>query len=179
MPLIPINDVGTHGIILNRKPHEIPFGAWLNGWNVRFRDGYVQRSEGDVTTFGVPSTPLIWLLPFFSQTTAWWIYAGTSAIYATDGSSHFNVGSTTYNASLDNKWTGGLFNSIPVINNPVDGPWYMATPTPSSVQFTALPNWPSGVTCSRLAPVQELPRCNGRDEGGGALRADGEVEPSG
>lgn len=42
----------------------------------------------------------------------------------------------------EDKWTGGSFNGIAVLNNPVDGPYYWAGDT--SVRLRRLPGWPLG-----------------------------------
>lgn len=144
MALIPYSNVAGLGIIRDQPGHVLPPGAWSDGRNVRFFDGYVGRLSGETSVMPTVAVAPIWLLPYFTASTAWWIYAGAGAVYATDGTAHHDISGATYGASLDNNWSGGMFNSVPVMNNPVDGPFYLSGPTPATQNLTALPNWTYG-----------------------------------
>jgi hypothetical protein len=160
MPLIPIQPAGSLGVIYDQKPHELTPTAWSDARNVRFLDGYAARMSGEESVMPTVATAPIWLLPFFTSTTAWWIYAGTAAVYATDGTNHYSLdgAGAPYAATLDANWTGGMLNSIPILSNPVNGPFYLPGPTPATLNLTVLPNWTYGtvaaMTCRTMRPFR-------------------------
>jgi len=46
MPLIPMENSGKAGIIVDTPAHDLPLEAWSGGGNVVFRDGKVQKAKG-------------------------------------------------------------------------------------------------------------------------------------
>ena len=46
MPLVPINDLGSIGIIKDMPPYAIPPSAWSNGNNIRFLNNGVKKVKG-------------------------------------------------------------------------------------------------------------------------------------
>lgn len=148
MPLIPIHNLGSIGIVTDVPSYELPPEAWTAGQNIRFRDGKVHKFLGQNTVFDPPSIAPLWIQPLYTQTQAWWIYAGLNKVYATDMASHYNITRQTtsvdvnYAASSDIKWNGGVLNGIGILNNGVDPPQMWNPPT-SSTKLVALSNWPA------------------------------------
>lgn len=160
MALIPVNAVGEHGVILDRKPHELPLNAWSSALNVRFRDNYAEKFLGEAT-YVVPSIVPYFLLPVPTDTDYFWLYAGLNKVYAFDGVTHSNITrqsvgvDVNYAATAALNWTGGLLNGTPILNNGVDLP-QMWLPTNTSTKLSALTNWNANHTCRAMRPFKSF-----------------------
>jgi hypothetical protein len=83
----------------------------------------------------------------------------TYTMLADPGSSATTVGQYSYNvqsnytAAIDNRWTGGSFNGILVLNNGVDAPQYWGGDT--TLRARRFPGWPAGQTCDALVIFKE------------------------
>lgn len=157
MRLVPIQPAGALGIIRDTAPHMLPLEAWSGGNNVRVREGRIERALGYVKAYDPPSIAPYHVL--FVQVPAgpFWAYAGLTAIYATDGTSHADVSRTVggaYGATADSNWTGGVLGGVPVLNNGVDDPQYWAAPSLGS-DFALLSNWPASTKCKVLRPFKQ------------------------
>jgi hypothetical protein len=83
----------------------------------------------------------------------------TYTMLADPGSSATTVGQYSYNVqsdytgAIDNRWTGGSFNGILVLNNGVDAPQYWGGDT--TLRMRRFPGWPAGQTCDALVIFKE------------------------
>jgi hypothetical protein len=68
------------------------------------------------------------------------------------GQYSYNVQSD-YTGAADDRWTGGSFNGVLVLNNGVDAPQYWAGDT--TVRLRRFPGWPSGQKCDSLVIFNE------------------------
>jgi len=158
MPLIPIHNVGTVGIVTDIPSYELPPEVWTDGRNVRFKDSKVQRFLGHTPVFDPPSINPLWLHALYHTTQAFWIYAGLTKVYATDMTTHYNITRQTasvdvdYAATADKKWNGGSLNGIGILNNGVDPP-QMWNPPSGSTRLAALSNWPANTTAAVIRPA--------------------------
>lgn len=139
---IPFHSIGQVGIIKDVAPAELMPPAWSDGRNVIFRNGKVFRRNGHENVFDTPSGPPKWLMFAFDPTTALWMYADTTKVYATDGASHAEItrASGVYTVQPDQPfWDGTISSGIPVITNGVDKPqsW---SPVGLSTDLIDLPN---------------------------------------
>jgi len=152
--LVPFKNLGQIGIIDDIPPHELPLNAWSAGQNIRFKDNRVEKFLGHSSVFTstgnafnatgatldtTDTTPL-WMLPVPTATTYWWIYCGTTSIWVTDGTTHYDIsrasgGAYTTDGAVG--WNGGVIGGIPVINNSIDNPQEWAT-TSAGTKLTAL-----------------------------------------
>ena len=139
---IPVENVGSVGIIKDVPADKLPLQAWTDGRNVRFRDGKVVKFSGHSEVYATPNVAPYFVMPVANATTYFWIYAGLAAIGATDGASHADVSRTVggaYNATADLGWTGTVIEGVAVLNNPGDVPQMW---TPALVNdFAALTGW--------------------------------------
>jgi hypothetical protein len=68
------------------------------------------------------------------------------------GQYSYNVQSN-YTGAVDNRWTGGSFNGILVLNNGVDAPQYWNGDT--GTRLRRFPTWPAGQICDALVIFKE------------------------
>lgn len=157
MPVVPIHNIGSVGIIKDRPAHLIPPEAWSDGANVRFKDNKVLKSPGQLQIFGTPGTTPYWALAVPTPTNYFWLYAGLDDVFAYAGGVHTSIRRTSapYNASALLPWTGGLLGRIPVINNGIDPP-QVWTPTDITQKLVDLPNWPSNTTARIIRPFKSF-----------------------
>lgn len=138
----PVNNVGSIGIIQDLPPQELPFNAWTDGRNVRFKDGAVEKFSGHAEVYATPNVAPYFLFPIASPTAYFWVYAGLAKVGTTDGSTHADItraagGDYTTDANIG--WTGTVFEGFLVINNAADVP-QMWTPSLAN-DLTALTAW--------------------------------------
>lgn len=156
MPLITITDFGG-GIVSDLAYSQSPPNALSNVTNMRYRDGEMELllGEGDFTV-APPITP-IHVMPVVIGTANYWLYAGNTKAYVTNGSTHTNLTRQTtgvdvnYAADYTKGWNGGVLNGIPVINNGVDPP-QMWNPVSLTQRMQALTAWPANTLCKAIAP---------------------------
>jgi hypothetical protein len=161
MPLI--TDLGSIGIIKDKPSYTLPQNAWSDGKNVRMSEGSVEKFLGHRQAIGTPSAPPYFVLPVKTATEAFWIYAGATNVYITDGATHKLItrSSGTYSAgTAANAWTGGVMGGKVFLNNGIDVPQQWATidfATPTLL--TDLTNWPSTspvTTCKALGSFKQF-----------------------
>lgn len=156
-----INNVGDLGIIRDKRPHELPPNAWSDGQNVRFADGYGQKTDGHAAVFGTPTVAPYALLPVPGQNTYNWIYMGLEKVYVFDGNAHTNItrqvsgSDLNYTGSAEDSWTGGVLGGIPVINNGVEPP-QMWNPPSIGTKLQTLSNWPGNTTCEVMRVYKQF-----------------------
>ena len=134
------------GVVQDIPAHKLPLGYWSSVTNVRFRDGYAQKSLGHSAPFGTPSIAPYFLLPVQSETVQYWIYAGLTSVYVTQGTAQHDISNGTYQANADDSWTGGVLSNLAVLNNGEDPPQYWASLSPGTA-LVDLANWPAGTKC--------------------------------
>lgn len=150
--ILPITQVGQYGILRDQPAHEIPLNAWSDGQNVRFREGKVEKIEGQSNAYDPPSIVPYNVLPVITPTVYFWLYAGLAKVYCTDQSAHFDITRAVggdYAALADTNWTTAVLGGVPVINNGVDDP-QMWNPVSSAQRLQLLSNWPANTKCNSL-----------------------------
>jgi len=147
--LIDVTPAGQYGVVKDPMPRELPINAWTNARNVVFRDGAAVKSKGEIEVYSPTAVKPYYLIPFVTPVHQFWLYCGLSAIYVHDGSSATDLSKVGgYNATVGEKWTGGVLSGVVVVSNPNDNPQYWGGDT--GVKFADLTNWPpSGVTTMR------------------------------
>lgn len=162
-------NLGEVGIMKDTTPENIPQNAWSSGKNVRFREGTAQKFTGHDEVFGATgaSAGPIFAIDVPKENDLFWMYAEQDAIYGTDGSSHVDMSSGTYAATLDINWNGGvLAGGVCVLNNGVDAPQQW-TGLSLSTPFTDLANWPTGMIARVLKPLRQFLVAADIDDGTG------------
>ena len=153
--LATLGPLGDVGVVKDIAPHLVPLNGWTDAINMSFRDGRAVRSFGYLQSL-TPSINPIYAQFIQAPTASFWIYAGTAAVWATDGSSHANITRASggpYTANADLNWTGGNLGGIPILNNGVDVPQMWASPSLAS-DLANLSNWPASTVCQSLRPFK-------------------------
>jgi len=136
-----ITNPGEIGIIQDIPGHELPLNAFSDGQNVRFNDTYVEKSLGHSVPF-TPSVAPYYLLAMYKTEVFYWIYAGLTAIYITEGTNHSNASGTSYATTVNDGWDGDSFEGIPILCNEFDPPQALYPVSPGNT-FSDLSNWPA------------------------------------
>lgn len=149
MPTIPIDALASVGLIKDQPGYMLPPEAWTKAYNVRYRDGAVERLAGYSQIFGTPGVAPYFAMPLVTSSTFWWLYMGLAKAYAYDGSAHTDITRAAggdYAATSAAQLNGTLLGGIPILNNGVDEPqaWLTAS---TGTDLTDLANWDSNRTC--------------------------------
>lgn len=151
MPLVRVKNVGQVGVVRDTSRHELPLNAWTDARNVRFLDNSVWGSYGYGEVYQVPAVVPYHLTPCNVGDERYWLYAGTSKIYAVTidpagNPVHTNLTRQSGGVDADysagpNEWTSTLLGGLPVLNNPNDYPQVWDLNPANRCQD--LPAWPA------------------------------------
>lgn len=152
MPVVKLDSVAK-GWTPDAMPEDLPLGAWSSMLNCAFRDGYIERAPGAGQLFDAPSIIPYFVAPFRTASGLYWLHAGLTAIYVDDGSTRTDVSiSGGYTGTISDRWTGGAFNGLFVLNNGVERPQVWNGSTASD--FAVLSGWPSTHRCKVMRPFR-------------------------
>ena len=145
--IIPFDNAGSVGVIGDIASYATPPEAWSSATNIRFNDGYAQKTLG-YSTFYTPSSAPHFIFPIENADVFYWLYANNTKIMASEGAAEYDLTRTAsdYNGSTDDKWTGTVLGGIPIVCNGLDDP-QMLNPVAVSGTFADLTNWPADTTC--------------------------------
>ena len=159
MKSVPVGDVGEFGVITDLNAHSLPLNAWSGAENMHPAPGYMEKVPGEVSVCGTPSVaPHFTTFVRSAAGVAFWIYAGSLAVYAYRMSTrvHSNItraaGAYTAVGALS-PWQGGIMNGIPILNNGADVP-QMWNPVAAATLLVALSNWPATVRAQIIRPYK-------------------------
>lgn len=157
MAIVPVDNCGEAGLILDAYSQEMAPNAWNKAKNFLFREGFAEKSPGHVSVYGTPEVPPYYVANFLSAAGNVWIYAGLEKIYSIDiDKNHTNITrqdggvDVNYTGGISQKWNGGILSGIAILNNGVDPPQFW-----SGTGYAAnLTNWPASTTCKVLRPFR-------------------------
>lgn len=165
MPLIRSPQAGAAGINKDLSKHDLPFGVFTDGQDVRFLDGYAIQFLGHSSVYGDPEIVPYHILPVLVDNEPHWMYAGSEKIYIVSSAggtiTHTNL--TRQTASVDvnytalpNEWTSCILGGIPILNpgNETDPPQQWDLNLANRV--TALDNWPADTYCKSLRNYKNI-----------------------
>ena len=140
------------GVNKDSIPEDLPGGVWSDCLNVVFRNGFMERAPGMAQIFSTPSVTPYYVSPFRTASQLLWIHAGLQRIFVDTGSARFDItrAAGVYTGGPNDRWTGGAFNGVFLLNNGVDVPQYWGGDTAG--KFAALPSWPAGHLAKALRP---------------------------
>lgn len=150
--LIPIEDVGSIGLVKDINPVNLPLGAWTEATNVRFVGGCVKKSPEfswivDPTSFDPHAV--------FNIGEYLMVYCGLANVvvvpYGRTGAATDITRVVAYSGNSNVKWNAQPFNGYVILNNGVDVPQIWQVPPVGDDDFSTklvdLPNWPAGDRC--------------------------------
>lgn len=154
MAIVPIKDLGQYGVHADQLAGELAPNVFSSGQNVRFRNGYAERVGGETEAFAAPSVTPYWLTAYVSTTTRFWVHAGRTAVYVDDGTTRTDITGTAPTGGVDDRWTGGSFSGVLVVNNGVDVPQYWGGNTANNL--ATLTGWDANWRAESLRPFKNF-----------------------
>ena len=146
MALIPIDNVGEHGIIKDINAWQLPPNVWTDGNNVRAEHGAIQKTPGYLEVMA--SCPIV---PYFVTNLEisganYWIVGGLAKIAVHNGVLWTDItrASSDYSATAKENWTATVLGGILIMANGFDVPqfWAISAGIPSvSTKMADLTNW--------------------------------------
>lgn len=138
------------GLVPDQVDYNLPDGVFSTGRNVRFRDDSAEKCKGNSAVFGSLSVTAIWANSIGDGTTSYWAYANEGVVYATDGTTHSQISTVSYDAPANLGYTGGEFHGFQILNDTVKVPQRWAPSLSNKVRD--LDNWPSSTYCKVIRP---------------------------
>ena len=156
MPLVPITNVGEHGIVKDINAWQLPPNAWTEGNNIRAEHNAIQKSPGYLEV--MESCPIA---PYFITNLEvgganYWIVGGLAKIYVHNGTTWTDITRASggdYSATARENWTATVLGGILVMSNGYDAPqfWALAAGIPAvTTKMADLTYWPASTECKSL-----------------------------
>lgn len=148
------------GLNADQPPEKLPGGMWTDSRNVVYRDGAAEKAKGYTAALGSLSFTAVYLSTISDGQNQFWVYgrsgASTEAVYATDGSTHANISSTSYTltATDDLAFNGGAFHGQLIINEGSRDPQSWLPSLSNKMQ--PLNAWPSNVTAKVVRTFKDF-----------------------
>ena len=157
--IVKLDNAGIAGLVYDLPAYEIPDQAWSSASNVRFRDGFAERTQGYAAGFGTPEhAPYGAFYAVSAGGTKYIVYPGLAKIRAVQGTTHYDITRSSggdYTGTADDRWTGGVLTGIVVVSNGKDVPQFW-TPQ-NGGNMAILSNWPTSATttCKFIRPFRD------------------------
>lgn len=152
--LLPIKGCGG-GVNKDALPSELAAGVWSDASNVEFSDGFARQRKGIQSVYTTPTETPYFLLTFNTTTTRYLIEASTAKVFADDGSARTEItNASPFTGARDDRWTGGDYNGVLVLNNGVDEPQYWNGNT--ATDLADLTSWPAGYLAKVCRPFKNF-----------------------
>lgn len=134
--------------------YNLPDGHFSDGRNVRFRDDSAEKCKGTEAVFGSLSSSSIWALPVTDGIEQYWVYGNESVVYATQGTTHTQISSESYNCPVNIGYTGGQFHGFLILNDTNTVPQRWAPSLANKI--VPLDNWPANTFCQVIRPFRDF-----------------------
>lgn len=152
MAIVKINDCGG-GVNKDLMPEELPENVWTSVQNMRFRNGFAQKFGGIANIFDAPTVTPYYVAPYTTQTTRYIVHAGTDKVFVDDGTTRTDITpASDFTGTQDDRWSGGAFNGILLINNSVEIPHYWDGNIANNL--AALTGWNANWRCKFIKPFK-------------------------
>ncbi len=134
------------GIVADEVSHELAENVCTDGNNVRFRDGYVMKTEGYAATLTTPVVVPYHIANLQNSGANYWVHVGLTSVYSDNGTTQTNITGTALTGSLTQKIASCVLGGVLIINNQADRPKYWA----GSGNLANLTGWTSTHRCKAL-----------------------------
>lgn len=151
MAWLPIPDLGL-GLNLDATPEELSLGTSSAGSNMRYRAGYAQRFGGMETVYTTPPVVPYHIAHYSVGSARYVVHAGLQRTFVDDGTTQTEITNANNTGTIDDRYTGGIFNGVYIQNNGVDVPQYWGGNIASNL--ANLTAWPAGHTCGFMRPFK-------------------------
>jgi hypothetical protein len=148
---IPLDDLGTLGIIKDRPGHLLPPEAFTDGNNIRFQNRMVQRILGHTQVYGTPLGGPDWVFAVPAQGIVFWLYGTKTAAFVYDGTHHTITRAVggAYITANQWDWNFCIIGGVPILNDQLDVPQYWSNLNPAQL-LQNLPNWPASTIAKKV-----------------------------
>lgn len=146
--LVPIENIGSQGIVTDIPPWQLPMGTWSDGNNVRFDDVSVKKFPGyaevmATAPMAVPPPMYLETYQVFDSQRYYWLSFSENAIHCYYGGVWTDVTPNVgVNSEENRQWQTAKLGAVLVATNGVDSPfWWPLTngkPDPNT-KFEPLP----------------------------------------
>lgn len=134
------------GIVADEVSHELPENICTAGLNVRFRAGYVRKTEGYNDALTAPSAVPMHIAPLQANSQNYWVHVTASGIFADNGATKTTITGSALTASPSSRVTSCVLGGVLVLNNGVDVPQAWG----GTGTATTLTGWDSSWRCESL-----------------------------
>ena len=157
-----IKNCGQYGVLADQPPQELPLNAWTDGANVRVNDGSITNAPGHIAVYDPPTVAPYWCYPIQVAVSYFWLYAGSTKIYATDGVIHTNITRQTtgtdvdYSMDAQHLGNGGILSGVLIANNGEDEPqaWVGPSLGVKMQDLSVVSDWTSTHRCKVMRPFK-------------------------
>lgn len=149
--LVQVTNCGQ-GVNKDVMPSELPPGMWSDVLNIEFANGLGFVRRGFQSVYTTPTAVPYFLEHFTANgTTRYLIQASTATVFVDDGSTRTDVTPVSApTGGRDDRWTGGVLNGVPVLNNGVNAPMYWNGDP--ATKFAGISGWTAGDLVKVLRP---------------------------
>lgn len=134
------------GIVQDELPQEVTEPIWTDGLNVRFRNGYVRKTEGYEQTLTAPGSAALHVATLQVAGVPYWVSVTSTAVYADNGVTQSTITGTALTGSSTYKVTSAVLHGVLILNNQTDRPRYWG----GSGNTANLPGWTSTHRCKAI-----------------------------
>jgi hypothetical protein len=134
------------GIVADEVPQEKPDGTWDTGSNVRFRDGYLRKTEGYTTTLTAPASASYHIAPYQANGSRYWIHNTLTGTFADDGTVKTTITGAASTGTADNRFVSTVLGGVYVQTNEADPPKYWG----GSGALATLTGWTATHRCKSI-----------------------------
>lgn len=150
MPMIPLRNVGSGGLVPDQVPYDVELTQFPAGNNVQMFSGRIGKALGYVDVVSVEAAP--------THVAGWFVDGNDSLIIGTNndlyrynGTTVTKVTAATYPSGYSNSphWQSAQLGTGFLANNGSDRPQYMAA---TGSAFANLANWPTNLRSDSIRP---------------------------
>lgn len=136
---VPIKGLGEVGFIGDQEGYALVPNAWTELTNMRMYAGWAERFLGHARVFDQCDVMPLWIAPYATTAKKYLVHAGKNAVFVDDGALRTDITGAAPTGGLSDRWSGGSFNSVLVLNNGVDQPMFWGGDVAQNL--ATLTNW--------------------------------------
>lgn len=157
MPTLPIENLGSVGLVQDLPDHQLPPEAFNSVQNMTFGREGASKMQGNREVYATLLHAPYWLFPWKDSTGFKWLYVGANRIGQISGTTHSDrtrftttLGDDDYTVTASSLLSGTQLGDLPLwtYDGEVDPPQAYNTAT---ARFYDLPFWPASTFCDQLA----------------------------
>ena len=136
------------GLIFDEQPHELPDGAFSDGLNVRFADGYANRFMGHTAVLTPPSAAAYHVANYPTATANFWVHSTLAGSFADDGIERTDITGTALTGTAGDRFTSCVLGGVYVQNNGKDVPMFWGGDT--KLNLATVTGWNATWRCKSM-----------------------------